>query len=465
MERKNKTQQQATRTSTARRQKPNNAKVPSSPLKRKSHRAHPINNIAMMLLISVFQILTAFPMIFRNGFLIGTEIQTDDPKLAKEPQLQATLIIIFAVFILVEWAYILIFKTVMHRRNFELEFIAFFLSGIGLVAIGSIDHSAVLVQFITLIAGIILYTIMIFVLGNVELCMKLRTPVAIAAIIFFGINLLLAQTRYGADNWIKIGPLTIQPSEFIKVAFIFVGAATLEKIQTMKNIWKFVAFACVCIGCLFIMKDFGTALIYFFTFLVIAFMQSGDIRTVIFSCTAGLLGAGMIIKFKPHVTARFKGYRHIWEYANESYGYQQTRVLVAMASGGLFGVGIGKGNLRTVAAARNDLIFGVICEEWGFLFGLTIILAFAAILYSALKNSIASRSTFYSIAACAAAGLFLFQTCLHVFGITDLLPLTGVTLPFVSQGGSSMISSWCLLAFIKACDVRTYNYLGGVSEK
>ena len=88
-----------------------------------------------------------------------------------------------------------------------------------------------------------------------------------------------------------------------------------------------------------------------------------------------------------------------------------------------------------------------------------------AIAVSALVNSIAARSTFYSIAAVAAAGLLLFQTALNIFGITDVLPLTGVTLPFVSQGGSSMISCWAVLAFIKASDVRTYNYLGGVRKK
>lgn len=129
------------------------------------------------------------------------------------------------------------------------------------------------------------------------------------------------------------------------------------------------------------------------------------------------------------------------------------------------GAGHRRGTTRGVWARTTDLIFGVICEEWGFLFGLLLVLSFVAIAVSALVNSIAARSTFYSIAAVAAAGLLLFQTALNIFGITDVLPLTGVTLPFVSQGGSSMISCWAVLAFIKASDVRTYNYLGGVRKK
>ena len=138
---------------------------------------------------------------------------------------------------------------------------------------------------------------------------------------------------------------------------------------------------------------------------------------------------------------------------------------MGLASGGLLGLGIGAGTTRGVWARTTDLIFGVICEEWGFLFGLLLVLSFVAIAVSALVNSIAARSTFYVIAANSAAAMLVFQATLNVLGAVDILPLTGVTLPFVSQGGSSMISCWAVLAFIKASDVRTYNYLGGVRKK
>ena len=121
--------------------------------------------------------------------------------------------------------------------------------------------------------------------------------------------------------------------------------------------------------------------------------------------------------------------------------------------------------MRNVYAAMSDSIFGVICEEWGFIFGIAMILSFVCIAVSALVNSIASRSAFYSIGAVAGAGMLLFQTGLNIFGITDILPLTGVTIPFVSQGGSSMMACWAILAFIKASDVRTYSYLGGAKKK
>ncbi|MBR2892599.1 MAG: FtsW/RodA/SpoVE family cell cycle protein, partial [Clostridia bacterium] len=117
----------------------------------------------------------------------------------------------------------------------------------------------------------------------------------------------------GAYNWLAFKGFSIQPSEFVKIAFIFVGAATLDKLVTAKNIYMYVLFSMGCIGVLFLMKDFGTALIFFFTFIVISFMRSGDIRTIIFICAAALIGAVLIIYFRPHVAARFAAYRHVWE--------------------------------------------------------------------------------------------------------------------------------------------------------
>lgn len=415
------------------------------------HKVKPINNFAMLFLITVFQLATGFSAanageVFESRVMLSA-----------------------GLFAVLEWIYLVVFYTVMHRRNFELELIAFFLCGTGLSVIGSISPSACFKQFLFITAGIIVYIIMVFLLGNLELCMKLRLPVAVLAILLLLVNLLIAKTTHGARNWITIGGengITFQPSEFVKIAFIFVGAATLEKIQTSKNIFAFIGFSVACVGALILIKDFGTALVFFITFIIIAFMTSGDIKTIILAVASAVLGAGIVVKYKSYVTARFSVYRHIWEsdFYNKS-GYQQTRTLVGMASGGLLGLGIGNGNTRKVFASTTDLIFGVISEEWGFIFAVLVVLSFVGIAVSALINSIASRSAFYSIAAVAGAGMFLFQTALNIFGITDVLPLTGVTLPFVSQGGSSMICCWAVLAYIKASDVRTYNYLGGAKKK
>lgn len=417
--------------------------------KKKLPKIKPINNFLLMAFLTLFELVTAFSASY-----------------SAEDGIRVQVLAAAGILIAVEWVYLVVFYTAMHRRNFELEMIAFFLCSTGIDVIGSVDPDAALKQCFMVVAGVIVYTVMVFLLGNVDLCMKLRLPVAIAALFLLLVNLIIAETTNGARNWIEIGGITFQPSEFVKVAFIFVGAATLEKIQTSKNIFAFIGFSVACVGALILIKDFGTALIFFITFLIIAFMTSGDIKTIILAIASAVLGAGIVVKYRSYVTARFSVYRHVWEadYYNTS-GYQQTRTLVGLASGGLFGLGIGNGNTRTVYASTTDLIFGVICEEWGYVFAVILVLAFVAIAVSALINSIAARSTFYSIAAVAAAGMLLFQTALNIFGITDVLPLTGVTLPFVSQGGSSMICCWAVLAYIKASDVRTYNYLGGARKK
>ena len=406
----------------------------------------PINNFALLMVLSVFQLLSGTAAAGGTGTF------------------EVKVLLCTLALIVLEWLYVSVFYFAMHRRNFELEFIAFFLSGVGIVVIGSIKPDDAFKQLLMLIAGVIGFIVLVFLMGDVDLCMRLRLPVAVAAILLLIVNIAIAKVTHGARNWITIFGVTFQPSEFVKVAFIFVGAATLEKIQTSKHLYAFIAFSLVCVGALIVIKDFGTALIFFVTFLIIAFMNSGDIKTIFLALASAAMGGFIVIKYKSYVTARFSVYRHVWEHYNDS-GYQQTRVLVGLASGGLLGLGIGAGTTRGVWARTTDLIFGVICEEWGFLFGLLLVLSFVAIAVSALVNSIAARSTFYSIAAVAAAGLLLFQTALNIFGITDVLPLTGVTLPFVSQGGSSMISCWAVLAFIKASDVRTYNYLGGVRKK
>lgn len=409
----------------------------------------PINNFAMLLLLTVFQAFTGYSAA------------------AAGDSLSVKMLVSMGIFIALEWVYVTVFYTVFHRRNFELEFIAFFLTGVGLAVIGSVDPDSCFKQLLIAVCGVVGYTILVFILGDVDLCMKLRLPVAIAALVLLVINLVIGKVKHGAQNWIEIGGFTVQPSEFVKVAFIFVGAATLEKIQTSKNIIKFIAFSVACVGALILIRDFGTALIFFITFLIIAFMNSGDFKTIGLAVSSAGIGGAIVIKYRSYVTARFSAYRHIWE---DPYGkgYQQTHILTGIASGGLLGMGIGNGNIRYYFdnyLTTTDDVFGIICEEWGFLFGIVLVLSFVAIAVSALVNSIAARSAFYSISAVAGAGMLLFQTALNIFGITDVLPLTGVTLPFVSQGGSSMLSCWAVLAFIKASDVRTYNYLGGVKKK
>lgn len=364
--------------------------------------------------------------------------------------------LVFGGLFVLEWMLYFYSMKILGRVTFELETVAFLLSGIGMLLISASSVKTAYVQLGAAALGVVLFCVMIWFLNNLDRVMKFRVPIGVFAVLLFIANLLLANNQNGAKNWINVGGIGIQPSEFIKIAFIFVGASTLDRLQTARNLTGFIGFSAVCMGALFLMRDFGTACIFFVTFLVIAFMRSGSVRTIALICAVAVFGAFLIVKFKPYVAQRFSAWRHVWQYVNESGGYQQTRVLSYSASGGLVGLGPGNGYVEKVFAGNSDLVFGMLCEELGLLVAMIVVLALALLMFYARSDATRSRSTFYSISACAAAGLILFQTCLNVFGATDVLPMTGVTLPFISAGGSSMMSVWGLLAFIKASDERTY---------
>ena len=353
------------------------------------------------------------------------------------------------------WVFFLVSRLAFHRTSFELETLAFLLSGVGIILIGGYDLGSTYMQIATMAMGMVLFSFMIWFLQEPDRVTKWRLWIAAAAVAVLGINLIIGTAVNGSKNWIIIGPISMQPSEFVKIALILVGTSTLARLQTTKNLTEFIGFSAICVGALFLMSDFGTACIFFLTFLIIAFIRSGDVRTIVFIVAAACLGAFLILQFKPYIADRFAVWGHAWEYLNGT-GYQQARVMSYAASGGLFGVGVGQGNLQYVFASTSDLIFGMLCEETGLLFAIIIAAVIAGLAFYARAISATSRSTLYSIAACSVGGMFVFQSCLNIFGATDLLPLTGVTLPFVSMGGSSMMACWGLLSFIKAADERTY---------
>lgn len=404
-----------------------------------------VNLVIMLFVITLFQLTCLFTLI---------------SKAADEYKMGITLT--FGIYILIEYAYFIGTRIILKRKGFEVELIAFLLTSIGLSITASVYPDKALKQLIAVVLGIGGFIFLQWLLRDLKLASALRVPAAIIAVGLLAFTLVFARFTNGAKNWIYIGGLSIQPSEIVKVIFIFVGAASLEKLQSNRSLTKFIIFAFGCVGALFLMYDFGTALIFFFTFVVISFLRSGDIRTIILVCAVALMGGVLILIFKPYVANRFAAYGHVWEYFDTS-GYQQTRTMIYSASGGLFGVGLGNGKLRNIFAATEDLVFGVVCEEFGMIMAGAILLSYVALLVYSIRHSKYARSSYYAICACAASSLMLFQAALNVFGVNDLLPLTGVTLPFISRGGSSIICCWMLLAFIKAVDRSTYRY-GGVRQ-
>lgn len=388
-----------------------------------------------LVALSIFQFLT----VIQFKFALGEEYP-------------ASLSMAFGLIFILMWAYVIVMR-MFKRRGFEMEMIAFFLSTLSLAVTASAYPGSAFKQAICVCLGVALFFGLCWYLRDLNRTKRVIYIVIGASVLLLAANLLLGTVKYGSMNWIEIGGFSFQPSELVKIAFIFVGAATLDELQQKHNLTIFMAFSVFCLGCLAIMGDFGTAMIFFVTFLVISFLRSGDFSKLALTIgAAGLMGL-MVLRFKPYIATRFETWGHVWEDPTDG-GFQQVQTMTSAASGGLPGLGAGEGNLSDVAAASTDLVFGLLAEEWGLVIAVLAVLCIITLGVFAVRSIIAGRSTYYSIAACSATSLFIFQTILNVFGSVDLLPLTGVTFPFVSSGGTSMIASWGLLAFLKAADTR-----------
>jgi len=353
---------------------------------------------------------------------------------------------VFFALILIELIYAAILK---FTSSLCIELIGFFLTTIGFMITATLGQENLIKQAASFIIGLIGFILLSLLLRKPRFCEKIRYFVGAFALALLAYTLLFGTSLNGSKSWIFIGNFSFEPSEFVKVAFIFASAATLERLITTKNLIWTLAFSFMAIGALGLMHDFGAISIFFVTMMIILFMGLCDKKTIISLVAIAAVGGFAAIKLMGYITIRFESYRHAWEFAS-STGYQQTRTMIGIANGGLFGLGSGKGYLSSITAADTDLVFGVICEELGLIVGLCCALCFLLLAVVTIAHTTGAESTFYPIAGCAAAGLLLFQTSLNIFGSVDLLPFTGVTMPFISNGGTSMIASWLLLSYIKA---------------
>ena len=339
------------------------------------------------------------------------------------------------------------------RTAYELETLSFLLTTIGFAIAAAYAPSTLYRELAAVVLGLVIFLMLSVALRSLPLAVRLRWPAAIAGGGLLVFTLLLGQRIFGAKNWIAIGPLTVQPSELVKLVFVLVGAATLDRLFARRNLIFTALFSAFCVGCLALMSDFGTALVFFVAFLCIAFLRTGDLPSVVMLTAAAGIAGGIVLHFKPYIADRFSVWRHAWEFT-QTTGYQQSRTMSAIASGGLFGTGPQEGWLKHLGAANTDLVFGVVGEEFGLLLALCMAAVSVLFVVFTVRAAANARSAFYTIASSAAAAMLITQTLLNVLGSVDLLPLTGVTFPFVSMGGSSMLACWGLLAYLKAADTR-----------
>ncbi len=387
-----------------------------------------------MLLLTVFQVLLLLQQLTYN------------------PDAGVGVAMGFAILATVQWSYFIVVRA-SGQRGFEPEILALFLSTVGMSVCASKTPDDMFKQIVLFLAAIGLFVFMCLWLRDLKRVQATRLFAAVAAVGLLAVTLVIAPVRNGARSWIEFGSLTVQPSEFVKVLYVYAGAATLDRLFVNRNLIFYIGFSAACVGLLALMGDFGTALVFFVTFLVISYMRSGSFATAFLAVGSAVLAVMVVLSLKPETLSRFAVWGHVWEDVYEK-GYQQVRAMSAAASGGLFGQGAGNGWLVDIYAAETDMVFAVISEEMGLLTALACVGSLLALAGFVVKNASSGRSSYFVIAASATVSMMLVQIILNVFGPMDILPFTGVTFPFASMGGTSLLSFWMLLSFIKSCDTR-----------
>lgn len=387
-----------------------------------------------LLLLTVFQLCAC------GAFLLGGS------------DFGQAVIIGFGGLAILQWLLFAMYVAV-GKAAFEVETLAFFLCTLGMAVIATVAPGETVKQLLAVLLGVVAFLLVLWSVRVLERAKRFRYVAAVAGMGLLIVTLLFGETYYGAKNWLVLGGVSLQPSELAKVCYVYVGASTMDRLVKKRNLILLIAYTVALCGLLALMNDFGTALVFFAAFLMIAYLRSGSLGTVALACTA-LLFAGVIgLQMAPHALRRFLTWRHIWE-DPWGAGFQQTQALMCIASGGLFGLGVGQGKMKNLFAADSDMVFATVTEEWGLVMAALPVICIMVLAGSAFRSARYGRSSFYTIAACTASGILLVQTILNVLGTVDALPLTGVTFPLLSNGGSSMVGVWALLAFLKTADTR-----------
>ena len=254
---------------------------------------------------------------------------------------------------------------------------------------------------------------------------------------------VLGKWQYGARNWIVLvqDRLTIQPSEFMKPALILILAAGFSGRPRFLKCVPTIAFAALCCGVLLSQRDLGALLLYFLTTVLMYFAATSN--WVVTIGGLGLGGAAAVIAYRafPYVQTRVAIWKNPWIDPLES-GHQIVQALIAIGSGGLFGMGLGLGRPRNIPLYHSDFIFAAIAEEFGLVFSICLLAIYVLVILRGMVVAMNARTSFHSLAAFGIVAMLGLQTMLIVGGNTKLIPLTGVTLPLVSAGGSSLVSTF-----------------------
>lgn len=319
-----------------------------------------------------------------------------------------------------------------------------FLCALGLLVLYDTNPTYAYHQSIYYFVGLAAMVVCIYLI-RVGLSFRLLVwPMMLLSLVLLVLPLFIGKETYGAKNWFYVGGISVQPSEIVKLTLIIV----ISRFMADRRLIPWLGFSVACLGVLMLQADLGTALLYYGVALMLYFASSGN--PVLMLCgIGGGVGAALLGYQKfAHVKKRVAIWLDPWsDYDNA--GYQLIQSLMAIASGGVLGVGLGLGSPTTIPVYHTDFIFSVICEQFGMLFGSCVLLMYVAIIWRGTSIAMAARTRFHGLLAMGCTAMIGLQTFIIIGGVIKLIPLTGVTMPFVSYGGTSLVACLCLIGLIQ----------------
>lgn len=322
------------------------------------------------------------------------------------------------------------------------------LLSIGFIIIARLDITEAVKQFMIAAGGTVIAFVLPVIVRKLKILPKLTWLYAILGIASLMVVLALAAVSGGAKLSLSVGGFTIQFSELVKITLVFFMASMLSKSTSFRSVLVTTIVAGLHVIILVLSTDLGTALVFFVTYLVMVFVAT---RKPLY--TAAGLGAGVLAGIAAyflfaHVRKRVVAWKDPFK-VYDSYGYQIVQALFAIGAGGWFGAGLCQGSPDTIPVASKDFVFAAICEEFGSIFAICLILVCMSMFLLIVNISFEIHDTFYKLVALGLGTEYAFQVFLTIGGVTKFIPMTGITLPLVSYGGSSVMSTIIMLAIIQ----------------
>lgn len=384
------------------------------------------------------------------------------------------IVILFLGLILIVYISNLVLGKVSSGDNYIFLIVSMLLS-LGIITIYRLSPKLGLRQLIWVLAGILVFYLTYFIIRAMRRLEYMTGLYLGLSILFFLLTIILAPSKYGAKNWIEISEgITIQLSEFTKILVIFLIASFYTTFQTrLKKLnYKYTSYYLmgviyIFVGFLFIQRDLGTAAIFIAIYTLIQYIYDEDRMSILVN--VGLMAIGSVAGYFlfTHVRNRVDIWLNPWSADKVVNSARQiVQSLFGIGEGGFIGQGIGLGYPKQIAFAYSDVIFSAICEEMGVLTGIGIIMLYMLLVYRAIKIALNQEYLFYRILALSVAILFTVQAFLNIGGVIKLIPMTGLTLPFISYGGSSLISSFVALGILQVTsEDLSYKYEKGVDNE